>query len=133
MTRMMTMRSVVSQFASPRRPGPLLVGPVAALAMVLGGASAAAGLVPIPDGPANSPQVAGDPTSDTIASFPTNKTNEPTIAVNPVDGRHLIGGANDEQRQPAWRGSGVLSDGDPVIAYGPRTAPAPAPPPYRTS
>ena len=49
---------------------------------------------------ANKPQVAGDPTSDTTARFPTNKQNEPTIAVDPTDNSKLIAGANDEQRQP---------------------------------
>lgn len=49
---------------------------------------------------ANSPQIAGDPGSDTTARFPTNKQNEPTIAVNPTDSRFLIAGSNDEQLQP---------------------------------
>ena len=118
---------------------------------------------------ANSPQVAGSPTSDTAAVFPTNKQDEPTIAVNP-DGTHLIAGSNDEQLQPpcgpgpvrgataarndcsffpnvgtngvytssdsgaTWTNRGLLpgfsdypgdpdqlvSDGDPVIVYGPK-------------
>ena len=49
---------------------------------------------------ANNPQVAGDPTSNTTARFPTNKSNEPSIAVNPLDASFLVAGANDEQRQP---------------------------------
>ena len=56
---------------------------------------------------ANAPQVQGDPTSDTAAVFPTNKQNEPTIAVNPTDERYLIAGSNDEQRQPADRAGAV--------------------------
>jgi hypothetical protein len=116
---------------------------------------------------ANNPQVSGDSTSDTTAGFPTNKQNEPTIAVNPLDSNLLIGGSNDEQREPrcgpgpvrgatvasdcgffpgvgtsgiytsnnggatwinrgvlddqaSWAGKGVISDGDPVITYGPK-------------
>ncbi|GAC1456122.1 MAG: hypothetical protein NVSMB8_02340 [Candidatus Limnocylindrales bacterium] len=51
------------------------------------------------DSQANQPQVAGDRTSNTSARFPTNKQNEPTIAIAP-DGKHVIAGANDEQKQP---------------------------------
>ena len=121
---------------------------------------------------ANNPQVAGSPTSNSTARFPTNKQNEPTVAVNPQHNLRLIAGSNDEQRQPAcgpgpvrganaapsdcsffpnvgtsgiytssdggasWLNRGLLddqaswsalpvgqrlvSDGDPVIAYGPR-------------
>ncbi len=137
-------------------------------AVLLGATVAASAVTPGGDVQANSPQVAGDPTSDTTAVFPTNKQNEPTVAVNPVDSRFLIAGSNDEQRQPpcgpgpvrgaaaqpndcsffpgvgtdgvytsadrgqtwvnrgllddqaSWQGKGVISDGDPVIAFGPR-------------
>src|SRR5919204_3791010 len=49
----------------------------------------------------NNPQVAGDPTSNTTARFPTNKSNEPAIAVNSLNAQFLVAGANDEQLQPA--------------------------------
>ncbi len=118
---------------------------------------------------ANSPQVAGKPTSDQTARFPTNKQNEPTIAVNPTNTNLAIAGSNDEQEQPpcgdgpvrgdttpgdcrffpgvgtggvytssnggamwtnrgllddqaSWQSSPYISDGDPVIVYGPKPA-----------
>lgn len=119
---------------------------------------------------ANTPQVAGAPASDLTARFPTNKQNEPTIAVDPTDARNLIAGSNDEQEQPpcgpglvrgsganpadcsfffgvgtdgvytsgnggtswtnrgllddqpGWQSSPYVSDGDPVIVYGPKPA-----------
>jgi hypothetical protein len=116
---------------------------------------------------ANDPQVAGDPSSNLTARFPTNKQNEPSIAADPASS-HLIAGSNDEQEQPAcgapvrdsdlsdcsffpgvgtdgvytsvngstwtnrgllddfagWQASPYVSDGDPVIVYGPRYDPA---------
>jgi len=51
------------------------------------------------DSQANQPQVAGDRLSNASARFPTNKQNEPTVAIA-FDGKHAIAGSNDEQKQP---------------------------------
>lgn len=131
-----------------------------ALVLVLGSAASAVTAI---DRQANNPQVAGDASSNTTARFPTNKQNEPSIAVNPKSS-NLVAGTNDEQRQPAcgaairesdptdcsffpgvgtsgvytsanngstwtnrgllddqasWQASDKISDGDPVLVYGP--------------
>ncbi|MEO6571756.1 MAG: sialidase family protein [Ilumatobacteraceae bacterium] len=146
------------------RAGAVAAAPFLALAF----AASAFAITSTGNSQANNPQVQGDPSSDTTAVFPTNKQNETTIAQNPIDGRYLIAGSNDEQRQPpcgpgpvrgadalpndcgflpgvgtsgiytsddsgvswinrgllddqlSWQGLGVVSDGDPVIAYGPK-------------
>jgi hypothetical protein len=78
-----------------RRFTVLAITAVAAAVLV-----AAALAVTFVDAQTNDPQVAGDPTSNSTARFPTNKSNEPSIAVNPLDANFLVAGANDEQRQP---------------------------------
>jgi hypothetical protein len=149
---------------------PVMAALVAAAFLV--GVVAPAGASSSIDVRVNDPDVAGDASSDATARFPTNKQNEPSVAVNPTDSRLLIAGSNDEQRQPRcgpgpvrgpnadandcsffpnvgtsgvytssdggahWRNRGLLddqaswrslpigrrlvSDGDPVIVYGPK-------------
>jgi hypothetical protein len=136
----------------------------AALALAIWPVTAHASTI---DVQANNPQVAGVADSNTSAVFPTNKQNEPTVAVDPTNTSRLIAGSNDEQLQPpcgpgpvrgtvpasdcsffpgvgtsgiylssdggqswtnhglldqqaSWAGTGVISDGDPVITFGPK-------------
>lgn len=137
---------------------------IATFALLLGSGSLALAFSST-DSQANKPQVAGSPSSDTTARFPTNKQNEPTIARDPINGT-FIAGSNDEQLQPpcgpgpvrgaaapandcsffpgvgtdgvytsndgtTWvnrgllpgysdTGGSIVSDGDPVIAFGPK-------------
>src|SRR5438128_11633736 len=71
---------------------------IATLALLFGSGSLALAIGST-DSRANEPQIAGDPSSNTTARFPTNKQNEPTIAADPGNGK-LIAGSNDEQPQP---------------------------------
>lgn len=61
---------------------------------------------------ANNLDVAGT-TSDAGVRFPTNKQNEPSIAVS-SDGVHLVAGTNDEQEQPPCGPGPVRGSGAPA-------------------
>lgn len=96
------MQRSINSATSPRfRRRKAAFAALAAGSLVVALASAASA-VTSSDTQANNPQVAGDPSSDSTARFPTNKSNEPSIAVNPAPASTtLVAGANDEQGQPA--------------------------------
>ena len=104
-------------FTISRRGGPALV--VLASGLLVFGLQTPANAATAVDVQANSPQIAGDPASGVTAGFPTNKQNEPTIAVDPTAGSaHLIAGANDEQQQPAC-GAAVRGTGPTDCSFFP--------------
>ena len=94
---------------SCRRSG-AAVAALAAATLVLATVTPALAATAV-DVQANRPQVAGQPSSDTTARFPTNKQNEPTVAVDPASS-HLIAGSNDEQEQPVC--GAAVRGGDPT-------------------
>ena len=81
------------------RRTPLALAIAVALVVSAAGTAIARSGIVSTDTQANQPQVAGDRMSNTSARFPTNKQNEPTIAIA-HDGTHAIAGSNDEQNQP---------------------------------
>jgi hypothetical protein len=89
----------------------LVLGTAAVAALVV---VAAAFATSFADVQANNPQVATIPSSNTTAVFPTNKQNEPSITVNPLDSSKLVGGSNDEQLQPPCGPGAVRGAGAPA-------------------
>jgi hypothetical protein len=84
-----------------------VAGGVATVLLVAGGALAASSFI---DRPANNPDSVYTLQQTEEFRFPTNKQNEPTIAVNPLDSNLMVAGANDEQRQPACGPGPVRGD-----------------------
>ncbi|MDT7548924.1 MAG: hypothetical protein QOE84_1318 [Actinomycetota bacterium] len=76
----------------------LVAAPAASAGSQKGGPAAKPSSGGAPNVRANTVDVAGT-TSDAGVRFPTNKQNEPSIAVS-SDGVHLVAGTNDEQEQP---------------------------------